>query len=182
MILLLFFILLENNIPFDIAIVNYNVREQSKDEVKYAKDLAKKYDKQIFVKNLELKELSNFEKKARDIRYNFFEEIIQKNSYEALITAHQLNDKLEWFLMQLSQGAGLIELIGLNKISQKNNYTIYRPLLDYTKKDLQAYLDNENIKYFIDESNFDEKYRRNYFRKNFSNSFLEKFQDGVKKF
>ncbi|XPV68981.1 MAG: tRNA lysidine(34) synthetase TilS [Halarcobacter sp.] len=177
----LFFILLENNIPFDIAIVNYNVREQSKDEVKYAKDLAKKYDKQIFVKNLELKELSNFEKKARDIRYNFFEEIIQKNSYEALITAHQLNDKLEWFLMQLSQGAGLIELIGLNKISQKNNYTIYRPLLDYTKKDLQAYLDNENIKYFIDESNFDEKYRRNYFRKNFSNSFLEKFQDGVKK-
>ena len=46
----LFFLLIENNIPFDIAIVNYNMRNQSKDEVIYAKQLATKYKKQIFLK------------------------------------------------------------------------------------------------------------------------------------
>ena len=94
----LFFLLLKQNIPFDIAIVNYNLREQSKDEISYAKELALKYNKKIFLKDIKLENSSNFEKTARDIRYKFFEEIISKNSYENLITAHQLNDKLEWFI------------------------------------------------------------------------------------
>lgn len=67
----LFFLLLNAKIPFDIVIVNYNVRDQSKDEVQYAKDLAKKYNKRIFIKNVVLQSSSNFEKTARDIRYSF---------------------------------------------------------------------------------------------------------------
>lgn len=59
----LFFLLLEKNIPFDIAIVNYNVREQSKDEVEYAKQLANKYNKKIYIKDVKLENISNFEKK-----------------------------------------------------------------------------------------------------------------------
>jgi tRNA(Ile)-lysidine synthase len=175
----LFFLLLEKNISFDIAIVNYNLREQSKDEVKHALDLAKKYDKKIYLKELDLSSTSNFEKTARDIRYSFFEQIIKENSYETLITAHQLNDRLEWFFMQLSKGAGLIELLGMDKLIDKENYKIFRPLLDISKKDLQDYLDKNGIKYFIDSSNFDEKYRRNYFRKEFSNRFLAEFEAGV---
>ena len=57
----LFFLLLEQNIPFDIAIVNYNVRVQSKEELAYAKELATKYNKQIFIKEVTLENLSNFE-------------------------------------------------------------------------------------------------------------------------
>ena len=110
----LFFLLLEYNIAFDIIIVNYNVRTQSKDELAYAINLAKTYDKEIFFKEVIIEENSNFEKMARDIRYKYFEEIIQRHSYQTLITAQQLNDKLEWFLMQFSKGAGLFELIGLN--------------------------------------------------------------------
>lgn len=177
----LFFLLLEQNIPFDIAIVDYNLRVQSKDEISYAKELALKYNKTIFIKDIKLENNSNFEKTARDIRYSFFEEIILKNSYENLITAHQLNDKLEWFLMQLSKGAGLVELIGFNEFEQKNNYKIYKPLLNITKDELENYLKINNHKYFIDESNFDEKYKRNFFRHNFSNPFLENFSSGVKK-
>ncbi|PUE64327.1 tRNA lysidine(34) synthetase TilS [Arcobacter caeni] len=177
----LFFLLLKQNIPFDIAIVNYNQRVQSKDEVFYAKTLASKYKKNIFLKETKLENISNFEKNARDIRYKFFEEIILENSYENLITAHQLNDKLEWFMMQLSKGAGLVELIGFNEFEQKENYKIYKPLLNITKDELENYLIKNNHKYFIDKSNFDEKYKRNFFRHNFSNKFLENFSDGVKK-
>ncbi len=177
----LFFILLENSISFDIAIVNYNLREESKQEVEYAKKLAFKYNKKIFVQETKLSKNSNFEKKARDIRYSFFEQIIKENSYETLITAHQLNDKLEWFLMQLSKGAGLVELLGFNIWEERENYKIFKPLLDITKKSLEEYLNDKKHKYFIDKTNFDEEYRRNYFRKNFSNRLLEEFEDGIKK-
>ena len=177
----LFFLLLKQNISFDIAIVDYNLRAQSKDEISYANELALKYNKSIFIKDVKLENNSNFEKTARDIRYSFFEEIISENSYENLITAHQLNDKLEWFLMQLSKGAGLVELIGFNEFEQKENYKIYKPLLNITKDELEIYLKENNHKYFIDNSNFDEKYKRNYFRHNFSNIFLEEFSNGVKK-
>lgn len=176
----LFFLLLNSNISFDIAIVDYNIREQSKEEVAHAKNLAKKFNKKIYIKDIFLENLSNFEKQARDIRYNFFEEIIKKNSYDFLITAHQLNDKFEWFLMQLSKGAGLIELLGMSEIEDKEFYKIYRPLLNFSKDELISYLENKNIKYFVDESNIDEKYKRNYFRNSFSNSFLKEFKEGVK--
>ena len=177
----LFFLLLEQSIPFDIAIVNYNLRVQSKDEVFYAKNLASKYKKNIFLKETKIENISNFEKNARDIRYKFFDEIILENSYENLITAHQLNDKLEWFMMQLSKGAGLVELIGFNEFEQKENHKIYKPLLNIAKKKLENYLKINNHKYFVDQSNFDEKYKRNYFRHTFSNKFLENFSSGVKK-
>lgn len=174
----LFFLLLENNIPFDIAIVDYNLREQSKEEVSYAKELSLKYNKQIFIKEVFLGG-SNFEKKARDIRYNFFEELIRKHNYTTLITAHQLNDKLEWFMMQLSKGAGLSELIGFNSWEEKEFYKIYKPLLNITKDELQEYLIANDFKYFIDETNSDTKYKRNYFRHNFSDKFLKEFKNGV---
>ena len=177
----LFFLLLEQNIPFDIAIVNYNQREQSKEEVSYAKELAIKYSKNIYLKDVTLDANSNFEKNARDIRYAFFEEIINEHSYENLITAHQLNDKLEWFMMQITKGAGLVELIGFNVFEHKENYKIYKPLLQITKEELQNYLKQNDLKYFIDNSNFDEKYKRNFFRHNFSDKLLEEFKEGIKK-
>ena len=176
----LFFLLLNAKIPFDIVIVNYNVRDQSKDEVQYAKDLAKKYNKRIFIKNVVLQSSSNFEKTARDIRYSFFEDIIEKESYDILITAHQLNDLFEWFLMQLSKGSGLVELLGMQAFEKKEKYTIFRPLLSVTKEELEDFLKQNSIKYFIDSSNTDEKYKRNYFRKKFSNQFLSEFANGVK--
>ena len=176
----LFFLLLNHKIDFDIAIVNYNTREQSKDEIAYALNLAKEYKKEIFIKDVKLENSSNFEKNARDIRYIFFEQIIKENSYETLITAHQLNDRLEWFLMQLSKGAGLVELFGIREFEEKKDYKIFRPLLNVSKDELENYLKENKIKYFIDNSNIDEKYKRNYFRHNFSDKFLNEFKSGIK--
>ena len=76
---------------------------------------------------------------------NSFKSIFLKanKKYENLITAHQLNDKLEWFLMQLSKGAGLVELIGFNEFEQKENFKIYKPLLNITKDELENYFSEE---------------------------------------
>lgn len=175
----LFFLLVESNIPFDIAIVNYNVRNQSAEELNYAIELASLYGKEIFYKEVIIESHSNFEKTARDIRYNFFEDLISEYKYESLITAHQLNDKLEWFLMQLSKGAGLVELIGFNEVEEKENYFIFKPLLEVKKDDLESYLKKYNYKYFVDKSNYDEKYTRNYFRHNYSDKFLKEYEKGI---
>ncbi len=176
----LFFILLEQNIKFDIAIVDYGIRKQSKDEVKYAQKLCKLYNKKCFLK--EFPTNSKFsEKAARDFRYSFFEKIITEENYKNLLTAHQLNDKFEWFLMQIGKGAGLTEVIGLKTKESRDTYSLIRPLLDYTKKELKNYLDNQDIKYFIDQSNFDKKYKRNYIRADFSDKFLDQYENGVKR-
>jgi tRNA(Ile)-lysidine synthase len=175
----LFFLLLDKNIDFDIAIVDYNLRQQSKQEVKYATFLAKKYNKKIYIKEYDLDKFS--EKSARDFRYRFFEYLIQEYHYNTLLTAHQLNDKFEWFLMQFSKGAGLVELLGINELEYKNNYTLIRPLLNSTKDELIKYLEQNSIKYFIDESNKDIKYKRNDIRKNYSDKFVLSYKDAIKK-
>jgi len=175
----LFFWLLEQNIPFDIAIVNYHTRETSDEEVEYAKTLAKKYKKNIYIKDCFLKKFS--EKEARECRYRFFEEIIKKHNYKTLITAHQLNDRFEWFLMQLSKGAGLKELIAMKKWEEREGYRIYRPFYDLSRDEILTFLNKKKVKYFIDSSNFDKKYKRNFIRHEFSDKFIKLFKEGVKK-
>ncbi|HFU76524.1 MAG TPA: tRNA lysidine(34) synthetase TilS, partial [Arcobacter sp.] len=175
----LFFILLEHNIPFDIAIVNYNQRTQSTQEVEHALKLAKQYKKICFVKEYDKEKFS--EKLARDFRYQFFDEIIENKNYETLITAHQLNDKIEWFIMQLAKGAGVVELLGLEEYSKRKKYQIFRPLLEYTKEELLVFLKEKKIKYFIDETNKDPKYQRNYIRKKYANEFVNEYKEGIRK-
>lgn len=174
----LFFLMLEQDIPFDIAIVNYHQRIESTDEVIYATQLAHKYKKKCFVSSFPQDQKFS-EKSARDYRYNFFEAIIEENNYEALLTAHQLNDTLEWFLMQLTKGAGLPELLGIQAIRKKKTYLLLKPLLQVSKNTLQGYLDRHKHRYFIDSSNYDEKYTRNYFRHTYSDSLIEKYEKGI---
>ena len=176
----LFYLLLKAGFKPDLAIVDYAIREQSKDEVAYAKQLAVDYDCTCHVAEAPRFD-SHFEANARAFRYEFFENLIEEHGYDILLTAHQLNDQLEWLLMRLTKGAGVCELVGLQSIVEKLNYTIVRPLLEYSKKDLQEYLDANKYQYFIDESNSDESYERNYFRKYYSDSLIEKYKDGIKR-
>ena len=174
----LFFALKENDIDFDLAIVDYGTREQSKQEVNYAKKLCLKYKKRFFLHTCSL-ENSNFEHNARTQRYAFFKKIIKENSYTNLITAHQLNDKLEWFLMQLGRGSGLVEMLGMSEIQESENYKIIRPFLHISRKNIQKFLDLNHIEHFIDKSNSSNKYKRNRIRSDYSNSFVEEFENGL---
>ncbi len=176
----LFYLLLANNIKFDIAIVDYGLRAQSKAEVVHAKALAKQYN--LICHTVTAPQFtSHFEQQARAFRYDFFETLIQKHGYDTLLTAHQLNDQLEWFLMRLSKGAGVCELVGLEPVTDKGHYTLVRPLLEHTKAELLEYLESNSYPYFVDESNREERYERNRFRKAFSDPLIAQYSDGIRR-
>ncbi len=175
----LFFILKDNQIDFDLAMVDYNIRAQSKDEIQYAKELCKKYNKVFYLHSCKL-ENSNFEHIARNERYDFFDKILNKYNYDSLITAHQLNDKLEWFLMQLSRGSGLVELLGMQEIELGTKFDKIKPLLHISKLELQNFLIKNSIKSFFDKSNASSKYFRNQIRDKYATSFVDEFTKGLK--
>lgn len=144
----LFNALVSEQIEFDIIIVNYNTRETSFAETMFARDLAKLHKKLCFTKSVVIENHSNFEKVARDVRHSFFEETIHEYIYDNLITGHNLNDKMEWFLMQMTRGAGIRELFGMEPISEKEIdssgefYNIVRPLISTPKEEILAYLED----------------------------------------
>jgi len=176
----LFFLLLEQNIDFDIAIVDYQRRPQSKEEVAYAKELALKYAKRCHLSEVSLSERS-FEAEARKVRYHFFETLIQEYHYDNLITAHQLDDRLEWLLMQLSKGAGLYELLGMQPLEVRDTYTLLRPLLLTPRSELLNYLNHKAIHYYEDESNQDLRHKRNLFRQQVAAPLMQYSVTGVRK-
>ena len=176
----LFYLLDEAGVKFDLAIVDYNVRAQSKDEVASARHLAVKFNKQIYVKSVCLG-TSNFEHEARTARYEFFGQICRERGYENLILAHQFDDKFEWFLMQLGRGAGLNELLGMQELEARKDYMIARPLLGVRKCELERFLRERNLKYFTDETNLTDKFKRGRVRAKFSEPFLNEYFGGVKK-
>ncbi|MDD2399790.1 MAG: tRNA lysidine(34) synthetase TilS [Sulfurovum sp.] len=176
----LFFLLLENNVPFDIAIVNYGTRENSDKEEAHAKALADKY--KLVCHSIKAPSFTgHFEANARKFRYAFFDRIIEQHRYDTLLMAHQLNDQLEWLLMRLTKGAGVCELVGLEPVSQRKNYTIVRPLLSHTKEELLDYLHTHGHPYFVDESNRDERYERNYFRQRFADPLIARYHKGIRR-
>ena len=177
----LFFLLLNAGIPFDIAIIDYQVREQSKEEVKYAKFLANTYKKEIFIFQSP-RFFGNFENQARKIRYHFFEQIIKEKKYDCLILAHQLNDRLEWFLMQLTKGASLGTLLGFERVEARESYKIIRPMWEITKDEILYFLENQiQKKYFLDASNQDLSFLRNKIRNYFSNPLIQENKNGILK-
>ncbi len=176
----LFFLLIEAKIPFDIAIVDYGVRPQSKEEVSYAQALALKHKLTCHLHHAPQLE-KNFEAKAREIRYEFFDTLITKFGYNNLLTAHHLGDRFEWMLMQFCKGAGCAELSSMREIEERPNFTLVRPLLHLEKSELQNYLETQGKKYFVDESNLDESIKRNYFRHNHAQPLLSRYAKGIKK-
>jgi len=175
----LFDILMTCNIEFDIVIINYNMRKESMKEVEYANELASKHKKNIFLFNYNNKKFD--ERSTRDFRHQKFKEVINNYKYDNLITGHHLNDRMEWFLMQLTKGAGLVELNGFKGLISKDNYTLIRPLIETSKDKILNYLKENKVKYFTDKSNFDESYTRNYFRHQFATKLINEYQSGITK-
>lgn len=94
---------------------------------------------------------------ARDLRYNWFEEIRITNGYKFIATAHHKNDVAETMLINLAKGTGLS---GLHGIKNKSGNVI-RPIIDFTIEEIEAYVQDNNIEFREDLSNFDNKYTRN---------------------
>lgn len=99
---------------------------------------------------------------ARKLRYDWFEELAEKNGYNLLATAHHLNDNLETTLLHLVRGTGIS---GLKGIPQKIN-RIIRPLLKFTSEELISYARVRNLQWREDVSNLSDAYDRNFIRLN----------------
>ena len=97
---------------------------------------------------------------ARELRYKWFESLRQKHNAEAIAVGHHADDQAETLLMHLVRGSGLNGLCGMHP----RNGHIVRPLLQLTRKEIEAYALQEHLSYVTDSTNSDTQYRRNYFR------------------
>lgn len=176
----LFHLLLEHDIDFDIAHVNYHTRPQSDAEEYDATQLAKRHQKQCYTSSCRLGG-SDFENRAREERYRFFSYLMEKHNYDYLLTAHQLNDRLEWLMMQFCRGSGLPEMLGIRSRDLRDGVTILRPILEWDRVSIEDYLHERRIPYHIDESNADERYTRNFFRHRFSAPMMKEYRDAIRR-
>ncbi len=147
------------------AHVNHNVRIESNDEEVFVENYCHK-NKVIFeYMKIEKYGDENFHKCARNIRYKFFEKLIEKYHSKYLFTAHHGDDLMETVLMRIMRGSTLKGYGGFERISLKDNYKVIRPLITLTKKEIEEYNQKNHIEYVIDQSNFKDVYTRNRYRK-----------------
>lgn len=155
----------EKNIKIICVHVNHNTRENNKIEEEFVKNYVN--EKKII---LEYKKIENYEKghfkeqEAREKRYKFFEEVMEKYNGTYLFTAHHGDDLTETILMRILRGSTIEGYAGIKKESNWEKIKLMRPLLNVTKKEILSYLKENDIPYVIDESNEQDIYLRNKIR------------------
>lgn len=102
----------------------------------------------------------SIEMAARELRYNWFEQLLQRHGYDFLATAHHQDDVIETFLINLSRGSGIRGLSGIQPKSGK----IIRPMLFTNRAEILDYCTRLKIDYRTDSSNEDTVYKRNLIR------------------
>ena len=147
--------------------VNHGLRAAAETEAKYVCNLCKKLNVpyQEFHWNGE-KPTTGVEAAARTARYKMMTDFCHENGIEYLLTAHQADDQIETFLMNLGRGSGVFGLAAMQSVSERDGIKIVRPLLNVARDELKNYCDTHGIKYFTDEMNNDARYTRVKIRQN----------------
>jgi len=153
------------NLFLIIAHVNHNIREESKEEALFLKNYSN--ENKLIFESMVIEEYGddNFHNEARNIRYNFFENVVNKYKADCLMTAHHGDDLVETILMRIVRGSNLCGYAGFMGKINMGSYLIVRPLINYTKEELEEYDKKNCVKYYIDSSNDKDKYTRNRYRK-----------------
>ncbi len=153
------------NLSLIIAHVNHNVRKESYEEAEFLKQYC--IDNNLVFEVMVIEEYGddNFHNEARNIRYNFFENLVHKYDANYLMTAHHGDDLMETVLMRIVRGSNLNGYSGFKNVVDMDTYKIVRPLVHYTKEELHQYDIDNNVKYYVDSSNDKDKYTRNRYRK-----------------
>ncbi len=173
------------NFDISLAHCNFNLRrtESEKDEA-FVKNLGKEFALKTFTKSFETEKYAkenqlSTQVAARNLRYNWFQKLIDKYNFDFVLTAHHADDNLETFLINLTRGTGLEGLTGIPEI---NNH-IVRPFLIFSRDEIEIYATANNIDWREDKSNASTKYLRNKIRhqivpilKEINPTLLENFQ------
>ena len=155
-----------NNLNFSIAHCNFQLRGKESDDDELfinkwcsEKDIKlynKKFSTEDYCKNNKL----TIQMGARELRYEWFSELIDKERYDFIVTAHHIDDQLETFIINSIRGTGIDGLVGIpDKINK-----IIRPLLMSSKDQIIEYSKVNKINYREDSSNDKEDYLRNKIR------------------
>lgn len=157
---------LQSGLNIGIAHCNFKLRGADADQdEQFVKDLAEQHQIPFYTISFDTQEYANnngisIQMAARDLRYSWFNKIRVENNYEYIATAHHKNDVAETMLINLTKGTGLA---GLHGIQNKNN-NIIRPLLCFTREEIERFTTENNVAYREDKSNADTKYVRNKIR------------------
>ena len=151
--------------------INHGLREQSYEEAEFVENFVKNYNVKFYKKELNMNELArdshtSEEMLARKLRYEAFEEMSSLEGGVKLITAHHKNDQVENILMRLLSGRSMDYNLMIEDQTTIGNLDVYRPLLNVLKADLEQYADKNDLKYYVDSTNFDTDYTRNNIRHN----------------
>lgn len=155
-------------LEFNIAVAhcNFNLRGNDADQDEaFVKDFCLQHHIPFFVTHFDTlafaeKHKISTQMAARELRYNWFQEIADEHQFNYILTAHHADDQVETFLMNMIRGTGLK---GLTGISAKNK-NIIRPLLFAPKEEIIAYANAHHLPFRNDKSNDDTKYKRNFIR------------------
>lgn len=162
-----------------VAHVNHMLRKEADEETAYVEEFCRLHQIPCFVKRAKVEELAQkakmgTEEMGRNIRYQFFEEVREKEKAQKIVTAHHANDNAETVLMNILRGSGTAGLKGIEPIRKnEKNVVFVRPLLNCTKEEIYEYCKEKNLQPKIDKSNQENVYNRNKVR-NILIPFLEK--------
>ena len=149
-----------------VAHCNFHLRmEESNRDEEFVRKLAYSYSIPCYFIDFETTKYAenhkiSIEMAARDLRYAWFEELIEKHHAQAIAVAHHADDSIETMLMNLVRGTGLRGLTGI----QPRNKNVVRPLLCCTREELENYLIEHGLEHVEDSTNQENNYLRNKFR------------------
>jgi tRNA(Ile)-lysidine synthase len=157
---------LKSELNIALAHCNFKLREAESDkEEAFVSNYAKTHKLTFFTKHFNTTHFAETTKisiqmAARELRYNFFDELCDSQQFDTILTAHHADDNLETFFINLSRGSGVDGLTGIPKINDK----IARPLLPFSRNQIYEYAKTHNIQWCEDSSNASLKYKRNALR------------------
>jgi tRNA(Ile)-lysidine synthase len=157
-----------SELPYEFGIVHCNFKlrgDESELDEQFVGDLAKdlgvefyskSFDTALYARNNSL----SIQMAARDLRYQFFNEVLQKYNYTKIVTAHHSDDSVETLLIKKSRKSSLGALQGI----PIKNGNIIRPMLALSVQQIEGYIKNQSIKFRLDKSNLSSVYQRNRIR------------------
>ncbi|MFD2568448.1 tRNA lysidine(34) synthetase TilS [Pseudotenacibaculum haliotis] len=153
----------QTNLDFALGHCNFQLREEESDgDELFVKELAQKLGVQVYTTKFATETYAQEHKlsiqvAARNLRYEWFYQLLKEQGYQYVLTGHNTNDNLETFLINLTRGTGLEGLTGIPPV---NDQTV-RPLLAFSRDEIKMYAIKNEIEWREDRSNASVKYVRN---------------------
>ena len=157
---------------YAVAHCNFSLRGQESDgDQALVEARASELGVRLFVKRFDTVSYArehgvSIEMAARELRYAWFEDLCREHGFDVLAVAHNANDNAETLMLNLLRGTGLNGLHGMAEVTDfsAQDSLLFRPLLEFTRKQIEGYVLINRVPYRHDSSNFESDYKRNRIR------------------